>query len=69
MKILILKSSILFLIIKPKEDFVKTYFIFFINWNCFKTNKLSFDLAILNLVGIKQFYVNLADEWDRKYRV
>lgn len=70
MKILILKSSILFLRIKPESDQVKCFFLFFITWNCFKSDETTFDLTdSFGINGVRKFYVNLTNEYDRKYRI
>lgn len=69
MKILILKNSILFLRIKPEMDSVKCLFIFFISWNCFISEKITHDLSKINMFQVKEFYKQLADDWNRKYRI
>ena len=69
MKLIKLKNSILLLRINPDNDSVKCYFIFFISWNCFKSENTSFDFAVINMGQIKAFYKNLANDWTGKYRV
>ena len=69
MKILILKHSILFLRIDTDTDSVKCFFMFFISWNCFKIEEQIFDLNILNMSQIKEFYKIAADEYTCRYRV
>lgn len=69
MKILRLKHSLLFIRIHPEDDTAKCFFIFFISWNCFKINTHVFQLSELPMSGIKEFYKQLADDWNRKYRI
>lgn len=69
MKILRLKNSLLFIRIHPEDDNAKCFFIFFISWNCFKSSVHVFELSILPMSGIKEFYKQLANDWDRKYRI
>ena len=69
MKILKLKNSLLFIRIHPEDDTAKCFFIFFISWNCFKIEEQIFDLNILNMSQIKEFYKIAADEYTCKYRV
>lgn len=70
MKIIILKSSILFLRIKPESDQVKCFFVFFITWNCFKSDETVFDLTdSFGINGVKKFYSNLANEYLKKYKI
>lgn len=69
MKILILKHSILFLRIDTDSDSVKCFFMFFISWNCFKIEEQVFDLNVLNMSQIKEFYKMAADEYSGKYRI
>lgn len=69
MKTIKLLSSLLLIRIRPEKDEVTCYFIFFISWNCFKFEKHTFDLNKIELSLVKKFYDNLANEWDRKYRI
>ena len=69
MKILRLKNSLLFIRIHPEDDTAKCFFIFFISWNCFKTNMHAFQLSELPMSGIKEFYKQLEGDWNRKYRI
>lgn len=69
MKIIKLKNSILFLRIFPEYDTVECYFLFFISWNCFKSENTGFDFAVINMTQIKEFYKRLANDWTGKYRV
>ena len=69
MKILKLKNSLLFIRIHPEDDTAKCFFIFFISWNCFKIEKHIFDLNVLNMAQIKEFYKIAANEYSRKYRI
>lgn len=68
MKILKLKNSLLFLRINPKKDEVSCFFLFFISWNCFKIHAYTFDLDKFSMYMVKEFYNQLADDWNRKYR-
>lgn len=69
MKIIILHNSILFLRVKPDTDAVKAYYLFFISWYCFKNNSQEFDLNTIPMAGVKKFYENLSNEWNRKYKI
>ena len=69
MKILRLKNSLLFIRIHPEDDTAKCFFMFFVSWNCFKIEKHIFDLNVLNMSQIKEFYKQLADDWTIKYRI
>ena len=69
MKILRLKNSLLFIRIHPEDDTAKCFFMFFVSWNCFKIEKHIFDLNVLNMSQIKEFYKQLEDDWNRKYRI
>ena len=69
MKIIKLPNSWLFLRVKPENDTVTCFFIFFISWNVFQCEKKTFDLNKLSLYLVKQIYVKLANDWDRKYRI
>ena len=69
MKILKLKHSFLFIKINTKNDKVKCFFLFFVSWNCFKIEKHIFDLNVLNMSQIKEFYKIAANEYSRKYRI
>ena len=69
MKILRLKNSLLFIRIHPEDDKVKCFFLFFVSWNCFKIEKHIFDLNVLNMSQIKEFYKQLEDDWNRIYRI
>ena len=42
---------------------------FFITWNCFKLEEQIFDLNILNMSQIKEFYKIAANEYSGKYRI
>jgi len=69
MKIIKLKHSILFLKINPEADTVKCWFLFFISLNTFSTDSRTFDLNVLSLAQVKEFYKTLANDWKRKYRL
>ena len=69
MKILRLKNSLLFIRIHPEDDTAKCFFMFFVSWNCFKIEKHIFDLNVLNMSQIKEFYKIAANEYSRKYRI
>jgi hypothetical protein len=69
MKIIILKRSILFIDLDLKADKCKCFFLFFISWNIIKDNYQDFNFNKTNMKQIKQFYVNLAYDWNRKYRL
>lgn len=69
MKIIRLKHSILFLNINTKIDTVKCLFVFFVSWNCFKIDKRIFELSTLTASQIKLFYKDLANDYNRIYRV
>lgn len=69
MKIIRLKHSILFLNINTKIDTVKCLFVFFVSWNCFKIDKRIFELKTLTASQIKLFYKDLANDYNRIYRV
>ena len=69
MKIIILKRSLLFININPEDDCCKCFFLFFVSWNVFKENAQKFNFNENSMKQIKQFHVNLADDWNRKYRL
>jgi hypothetical protein len=69
MKIIFLKKSILLIRINPEDDCCKCLFIFLISWNAFKFDVLNFDFEAFTMKQIKEFYVNLANDWNRKYRI
>jgi len=69
MKSIKLPGSLLFLRIRPEKDQVTCYFIFFISWHVFKFEKQTFNLNEIPLSLVKEFFVKLANEWDRKYRI
>lgn len=69
MKIIKLPNSLLFLRIKPEHDTVTCLIIYFVSWNTFKVENQTFDLNKLSLSLVKQFYNDLVNEWDRKYRI
>lgn len=69
MKIIKLPHSWLFLRIKPENDTVTCFYFYFISWSVFQHEKQTFDLNKLSLSLVKDFYKNLANEWDRKYRI
>jgi len=69
MKIIILKNSILLLRIDPESNTAKSYFLFFISWNCFKVHEHTFAFADITMAGIKQFYKTLANDWTGTYRI
>lgn len=69
MKSIKLPGSLLLLRIRPEKDQVTAYFIFFISWHVFKFEKQTFDLNKIPLSLVKEFFVKLADEWNRKYRI
>lgn len=55
--------------IRPEKDEVTCYFIFFISWSVFKFEKQTFNLNEIELSLVKKFYVGLANDWNRKYRI
>jgi len=63
------KYSLLLFIINPNKDTVQCYFIFWIGWFTFKTEKITFNLKEVTLRIVIEFHKNLADEWNRIYRV
>lgn len=69
MKIIFLKKSILFIRINPEDDCCKCLFLFFISWNAYKLDVLDFNFDSFTMQQIKQFYVNLSNDWYRKYRL
>jgi hypothetical protein len=69
MKIIILKNSVLLLRIDPENNTAKSYFIFFISWNCFKAHEHTFAFEGITMAGIKQFYKTLALDWQKTYRL
>lgn len=69
MKLIKLKHSLLFLRIDTDTDTVKCFFLFFISWNCFKGDAQIFNFDKLTIKQVKEFYINLADDWTRKYRI
>lgn len=69
MKLIKLKHSLLFLRIDTNTDTVKCFFLFFISWNCFKGDSQVFSFDKLTMKQIKEFYINLANDWNRSYRI
>lgn len=69
MKILKLKNSTLFLRIDTDKDSVKCVFMFFVSWCNFKFEEQTFDLNVLNVAQVKEFYKIAADEYSAKYRI
>ena len=69
MKILLFKNSILLLRVRPENKTVDCYFIFFISWNCFISEDLTFSFKDITMTGIKQFYKTLANDWRKTYRL
>lgn len=69
MKILKLKNSLLFIRVHPETDTAKCLFVFFISWNCFLTHKINHNLNKLTMSQVKEFYNQLANDWNRKYRI
>jgi len=69
MKIIKLPHSFLFLRVNPKNDTVTCFFIFFVSWLSWTSQKIVFDLKLLPLKGVKEFYKALANDYTTKYRL
>jgi hypothetical protein len=42
---------------------------FFVSWCIFKFEEQTFDLNVLNVAQVKEFYKIAADEYSAKYRI
>lgn len=65
----IFNKSLLLFRINPNKDTVKCFFLFRINLFTYKIERLDFDLKKTPLSVVLQFHKNLADEWNRMYRI
>lgn len=62
-------NSVLLIWINPKTNKAKCVFIYFINWYYPVFSRLSFDLNVLNINKIVNFYKTLSEDYDRKYQL
>ena len=69
MKIVKLQHSVLLLKVDPTNDEATCSFWFFVTPVSTKFDKRTFPLKELTIKQVKEFYINLANDWSTKYRL
>jgi hypothetical protein len=63
------ENALLLFKINTNNDIVKCWYVFWIGWFTFKVVKNTFDLKEVSLKIVVEFYKDLTNDYQKKYRL